>query len=55
MKYKLERDPTHSIRNEPDLFRKLNFHLAELEQASLKAQRLNAITALYRSVGGGWQ
>lgn len=28
---------------------------AELELASLKAQRLNAITALYRSVGGGWQ
>ncbi|MFP3834793.1 efflux transporter outer membrane subunit [Chryseobacterium sp. SIMBA_028] len=27
----------------------------ELELASLKAQRLNAITALYRSVGGGWQ
>lgn len=28
---------------------------AELELASLKTQRLNAITALYRSVGGGWQ
>lgn len=28
---------------------------AELDLASLKAQRLNAITALYRSVGGGWQ
>lgn len=28
---------------------------AELELASLKAQRLNAITALFRSVGGGWQ
>ncbi|WP_246008688.1 efflux transporter outer membrane subunit [Chryseobacterium lactis] len=28
---------------------------AELDLASLKTQRLNAITALYRSVGGGWQ
>lgn len=28
---------------------------AELDLASLKAQRLNAITTLYRSVGGGWQ
>lgn len=28
---------------------------AELDVASLKAQRLNAITSLYRSVGGGWQ
>ncbi|MCD1116738.1 efflux transporter outer membrane subunit [Chryseobacterium turcicum] len=28
---------------------------AELDLASLKAQKLNAITALYRSVGGGWQ
>lgn len=28
---------------------------AELELASLKTQRLNAITALYRSIGGGWQ
>ncbi len=28
---------------------------AELELASLKTQKLNAITALYRSVGGGWQ
>lgn len=28
---------------------------AELELATLKTQRLNAITALYRSVGGGWQ
>lgn len=28
---------------------------AELDLASLKAQRLNAITMLYRSVGGGWQ
>lgn len=27
----------------------------ELDLASLKAQRLNAITALYRAVGGGWQ
>lgn len=27
----------------------------ELDLASLKAQRLNAITTLYRSVGGGWQ
>jgi len=27
----------------------------ELELASLKAQKLNAITLLYRSVGGGWQ
>ncbi|WP_080779845.1 efflux transporter outer membrane subunit [Chryseobacterium phocaeense] len=28
---------------------------AELDLASLKAQRLNAITSLYRAVGGGWQ
>lgn len=28
---------------------------AELDLASLKAQRLNAITELYRAVGGGWQ
>lgn len=28
---------------------------AELDLASLKTQKLNAITALYRSVGGGWQ
>ena len=28
---------------------------AELDLASLKTQRLNAITALYRAVGGGWQ
>lgn len=28
---------------------------AELDVASLKAQRLNAITSLYRAVGGGWQ
>ena len=28
---------------------------AELDLASLKTQRLNAITTLYRSVGGGWQ
>ncbi|MDR6919621.1 MULTISPECIES: efflux transporter outer membrane subunit [Chryseobacterium] len=27
----------------------------ELDLASLKAQRLNAITTLYRAVGGGWQ
>lgn len=28
---------------------------AELDLASLKTQRLNAITSLYRAVGGGWQ
>lgn len=28
---------------------------ADLELASLKTLRLNAITALYRAVGGGWQ
>ncbi|VTP91672.1 TolC family protein [Sphingobacterium daejeonense] len=28
---------------------------AELELASLKTQKLGAITALYRSLGGGWQ
>lgn len=27
----------------------------ELDMASVKTQRLNAITALYRSLGGGWQ
>lgn len=27
----------------------------ELDLASIKTQRLNAITTLYRSVGGGWQ
>lgn len=28
---------------------------AELDLATLKIQKLNAITNLYRSVGGGWQ
>lgn len=28
---------------------------SELDLTSLKAQKLNAITTLYRSVGGGWQ
>ncbi|MEY8760502.1 TolC family protein [Chryseobacterium tongliaoense] len=28
---------------------------SELDLASLKTQRLNAITTLYRAVGGGWQ
>ncbi|WP_156104460.1 TolC family protein [Chryseobacterium populi] len=28
---------------------------SELDLASLKTQRLNAITSVYRAVGGGWQ
>lgn len=32
----LSSDPTHIIRNEPDLFRKLNFHLAELKHLNNK-------------------
>ncbi|PBJ07996.1 TolC family protein [Flavobacterium sp. ACN6] len=28
---------------------------SELELASIKSQRLNAVTTLYRSLGGGWQ
>lgn len=32
----LSSDPTHIIRNEPDLFRKLNFHLGELKHLNNK-------------------
>lgn len=32
----LSSDPTHIIRNEPDIFRKLNFHLSELKQLNSK-------------------
>ncbi|MGE8377818.1 MAG: TolC family protein, partial [Sphingobacterium sp.] len=27
---------------------------AELDQATVKAQKINAITSLYRALGGGW-